>query len=162
MFSDVTLLQQSIARQARASNFYEARRKAGQLFITLVLKGTWQRLWARLVGRRTDLLDLNKVQKGAAIQSRHFAGIQEVPISQIAGSEGRTGDFDAEFRPRRLQSQDRWSGVAAALMSGIKLPPVELIKVRDNYFVRDGHHRISAAKAFGQLEIEAEVTVWTP
>jgi len=32
--------------------------------------------------------------------------------------------------------------------------------VGDIYFVRDGHHRISVAKALGQLEINAEVRVW--
>lgn len=39
------------------------------------------------------------------------------------------------------------------------MPGVELIQVRDLYFVWDGHHRISAAKAMGQESIEAEVTV---
>jgi hypothetical protein len=40
------------------------------------------------------------------------------------------------------------------------LPPVELIQVGDLYFVRDGHHRISVARAVGQRYIEAEVTAW--
>jgi hypothetical protein len=40
------------------------------------------------------------------------------------------------------------------------LPPVVLVQVGDVYFVRDGHHRISVARALGQLDIEAEVTVW--
>ena len=35
-----------------------------------------------------------------------------------------------------------------------------LVKVGDKYFVLDGHHRISVAKALGQESIEAEVTVW--
>ena len=40
------------------------------------------------------------------------------------------------------------------------MPPVELVQVRDAYFVRDGHHRISVARALGQRDIEAEVMVW--
>jgi hypothetical protein len=40
------------------------------------------------------------------------------------------------------------------------LPPVSLVQVGDEYFVRDGHHRISVAKAFGQETIEARVAVW--
>jgi hypothetical protein len=40
------------------------------------------------------------------------------------------------------------------------LPPVELVQVGDVYFVRDEHHRISVARTLGQLDIEAEVTVW--
>ena len=45
-------------------------------------------------------------------------------------------------------------------MRGRSLPPVELIQLGDAYFVRDGHHRISAAAALGQQEIDAQVTVW--
>jgi len=37
---------------------------------------------------------------------------------------------------------------------------VELIQVGDVYFVRDGHHRISVARALGQRDVEAEVTLW--
>ena len=40
------------------------------------------------------------------------------------------------------------------------MPPVELIQVGQVYYVRDGHHRISVTKAFGQEHIDAEVTVW--
>jgi hypothetical protein len=50
--------------------------------------------------------------------------------------------------------------MAAAKMRGVALPPVELIQVGDIYFVRDGHHRISVARAFGQEQVDAEVTVW--
>jgi hypothetical protein len=32
--------------------------------------------------------------------------------------------------------------------------------VGDDYFVRDGHHRISVARAFGREQIDAEVIVW--
>jgi hypothetical protein len=50
--------------------------------------------------------------------------------------------------------------VAEAMYMGVPLPPVHLIQVGDVYFVRDGHHRISVAKALGQTQIEANVTVW--
>jgi hypothetical protein len=43
---------------------------------------------------------------------------------------------------------------------GAALPPVELVRVEDIYFVQDGHHRISVARAMGQTCIEAEVVVW--
>ena len=50
--------------------------------------------------------------------------------------------------------------VAAAWMAGVVFAPVQLIRVGDDYFVRDGHHRISVARALGQYAIEAEITVW--
>jgi hypothetical protein len=54
----------------------------------------------------------------------------------------------------------RWLSVAAARDQDEVLPPVVLVRVGDVYFVRDGHHRISVALALGQLDIEAEVTIW--
>jgi hypothetical protein len=51
--------------------------------------------------------------------------------------------------------------IAAAWEMGTPLPPVKLIQIGDLYFVRDGHHRISVARAMGQEAIEAEVTAWT-
>jgi hypothetical protein len=42
----------------------------------------------------------------------------------------------------------------------VGLPPVELVQVGETYFVRDGHHRVSVARAMGEGFVEAEVTVW--
>ena len=69
-------------------------------------------------------------------------------------------DFDAQFRPTQTHSQGRWLSVATARLQGVPLPPVELIQVGDTYFVRDGHHRVSVARALGELDIDAEVRVW--
>ncbi len=82
-----------------------------------------------------------------------------VPISQIRGSEGKSGEFDAQFRPLKRYSRDRWVSVAVAYLQGKTLPPVELIKVGRQYFVRDGHHRISVARAYGQYDVDAVVTI---
>jgi hypothetical protein len=86
--------------------------------------------------------------------------MQAVPICQIRGSQGRCHDFDRNFYPLQDHLKSRWLRVAMAWQLGLALPPVELIQVGDVYFVRDGHHRISVAKALGQLEINAEVRVW--
>lgn len=64
---------------------------------------------------------------------------------------------DCSFYPVRDHNQGRWLGVATARQEEKSLPPVELIQVGDVYFVRDGHHRISVARALGQPVIEAEV-----
>jgi len=39
-------------------------------------------------------------------------------------------------------------------------PPVALIQIEETFFVQDGHHRVSVARARGELDIEAEVTTW--
>jgi hypothetical protein len=50
--------------------------------------------------------------------------------------------------------------IAVAQQMGKTMPPVELIRVGNAYFVRDGHHRISVAQALGQEEVDAQITVW--
>jgi hypothetical protein len=87
-------------------------------------------------------------------------GTRPVPVSQIRGSEGRCRYFDADFNPLYDQARGRWLGIARARQQGKYLPPVVLVQVGDTYFVRDGHHRISVARAMGQIEVEARVTIW--
>jgi hypothetical protein len=86
--------------------------------------------------------------------------LHTVAISNICGSENRVVDFDCDFNPLQDHTRDRWLGIAAALQRGRCLPPVALIQVGDRYFVRDGHHRISVARALGQKAIEATVEIW--
>jgi hypothetical protein len=83
-----------------------------------------------------------------------------VPIAQIGGSEGRAGDFDRDFNPLQDYTRERWLGIAAARERGKALPLVSLAQVGDIYFVKDGHHRISVARALGQKAIEAKVVEW--
>jgi len=114
------------------------------------------RLGALLLGRANRLLHLGSVETSGG----RYAGVRSVAIDQIRGSEGRCDDFDADFRPLKTHNKSRWVGLAAAWQRGVVMPPVELIQVGDVYFVRDGHHRISVARAFGQEQIDAELTVW--
>jgi hypothetical protein len=85
-------------------------------------------------------------------------GMQTVFIRCITGSVERAEDFDAEFRPRSVHVRERWVGIASAMQRGEYLPPIELYKVGDEYYVVDGHHRVSVMRYHGQLYIEAHVT----
>ena len=115
---------------------------------------------AALFGRSQHLPDLASLTRHSTVKGQHDAGLQTVRIDQIRGSEGRSQDFDASFRPLSEHTKQRWLSVASAWFQGLTLPPVELIQVGDSYFVRDGHHRVSVARAAGQQHIEAEVLVW--
>jgi hypothetical protein len=117
-------------------------------------------VWSLLTRRSRGLLSLTELTQECAVSSSSDAGIRTVPIKQIRGSEGRSHDFDRDFNPLQDHTRMRWLGIAAARQAGKSLPPVSLIQVGDVYFVRDGHHRISVARAIGQCDIEAEVTVW--
>jgi hypothetical protein len=141
--------------------FASVHNQATEQFRNLHRRAIQHKLWSALIGRCNSLLSLYDVQTHKnQVQERSYAGLLLVPIAQIRGSEGRSADFDANFRPLKTHSRERWTRVAIAHSLDMGLPAVELVQVNDQYFVRDGHHRISVAKMMGQREIEAEVTVW--
>ena len=133
---------------------------AKQLYRQAYSQGWWHKVWAILTGRSRRLLNLATIEANWAITGRYCAGVQTVPLHLIRGSEGRSNDFDLDFYPLQAHDQARWVGVAAAWHMGKLLPPVELIQVGEIYFVRDGHHRISVARALEQEDIDAVVRVW--
>ena len=106
-----------------------------------------------------SLLDLNEIPTHQ-IRSRHHGGIKPVSIDKICGTLGRSADFDSHFHPLSDRIRERWVGVATARLINLPLAPVTLIQIHDYYFVVDGHHRISVARALGESAIDAEVTVW--
>lgn len=107
--------------------------------------------------RQIRLLDRQSYKCPEGGLNRHYAGVQSVSIERIRGSEGRIDYFDNSFNPIHEQSRSRWLSVASVRLAGAALPPVELIRVCEIYFVRDGHHRISVAKALGEQYIDAVV-----
>ena len=115
-----------------------------------------------LSGPPRQLLDLGQVHANCRGLGHRRLGTHMVPISQVRGSTngGRCRDFDADFRPLKSHNEARWLGVASAWLQGAKLSPVALVQVGSVYFVEDGHHRLSVAKALGKTQIEAVVTVW--
>jgi hypothetical protein len=135
-------------------------RASAALFLQTWFRAQIGRFISSLLGRANRLLNLGSVVAHSQLRGAHYAGVRSLPIRRIRGSEGRCDDFDAEFRPLKTHNESRWVSLAAAWQRGVVLPPVELIQVGDAYFVRDGHHRISVARAFGQEQIDAEVIVW--
>jgi len=123
-------------------------------------QGRRGQLWSSLTGRSRGLLSLEKATAARAVQAPGDNGTHTVPIRQIRGSESRGTDFDCDFNPLQSHTRERWLGIAAARQRGRNLPPVALIQVGDLYFVRDGHHRISVARALGYATVEATVEVW--
>ncbi len=85
-------------------------------------------------------------------------GLHNLDIDTIVGSVGRGGDFDRWFRPRRPVNRQRWEALDRASRTGAILPPIEVYKVGHLHFVRDGHHRVSIARAHGMRTIDALVT----
>ena len=124
------------------------------------LRARLARLRSLLKGNARHLYPLDTVRGTSGVHSSRYVGVRTVPICQIRGSENRCEDFDAEFNPLKSHNRWRWLNIATARQKGAALPLVQLIQVGDAYFVRDGHHRISVAKAWGQESIDAEVTAF--
>jgi hypothetical protein len=84
--------------------------------------------------------------------------LQVVDLDSIVGSVDRGKEFDRSFRPTSSQVRTRWERIAQAMRRGESLPPVSLYRIGDVHFVRDGHHRVSVARALGRSDIEGYVT----
>lgn len=134
--------------------------RTNALYNAALLRGRRGMIWSGLTGCSRALLSLDEVFDGCTVHARSSGGTRTVDIAQICGSENRVGDFDCDFNPLQDHTRDRWLSIASARQRGRYLPPVALIQVGDRYFVRDGHHRISVARALGQQAIEACVEVW--
>jgi hypothetical protein len=111
----------------------------------------------RLRRAPTTLLPLQDVSSRILIRGQRDLGIRTVPIDNIVGSEGRAYDFDRHFLPRTETTQARWKRIDLAYYQEVSLPPVDLYKLGEIYFVRDGNHRVSVARHRGQTEIDARV-----
>jgi hypothetical protein len=89
---------------------------------------------------------------------RASRGVREIPVEAICATTepNRAAQFDREFRPATL-TRRRWQSVWLAFHRGAALPPISVIQVGDDYAIRDGHHRVSVAKALGAPTIRAVV-----
>ncbi|GLY65539.1 hypothetical protein [Amycolatopsis taiwanensis] len=115
---------------------------------------------AAIASRQHDpaaLMTLDDVVAALGFTSVSGSRRTEVPAEAIIGTMARRDEFDREFRPRTTRVRDRWLRVAGAVEAGEVLPPVELTRVGDMYFVRDGHHRVAVAKALGHPVVDAHV-----
>src|SRR5438046_1116188 len=84
--------------------------------------------------------------------------VHEIPLDAIVATlePHRAEQFDSEFRPAP-HTRERWLRVWLAHERAAGLPPISLTPIDDGYAVRDGHHRISVARARGAATISAVV-----
>lgn len=102
-----------------------------------------------------------KLKEERAVSWRDL-GYQTIEVDKIVGSVGRYLDFDEEFRPLKESSIHRLRELENAILRGKILPPIEVYKIKDEYYVLDGNHRVAIAKKLGQKEIDAHVIEYLP
>lgn len=111
-----------------------------------------------LSGREAALLSYDDVRRRLHAVESSTSVLEDVPLDAIVGSVGRTHDFTREFLPKTDSDKARWVGVRMAMTGLAGTPPVELYRIGDAYFVRDGNHRVSVARQLGAKFVQAYVT----
>ena len=119
------------------------------------------RLGRRLsAGRDVDaILPFDEVIAALGRVEERHVGRAVIDLDTILGTVDRAGGgFDRSFRPTTSRVRTRWERIASAMRRGDALPPISVYRVGEVHFVRDGHHRVSVARALARDDIEADVT----
>ncbi len=130
-------------------DFTVARRRArlGRLKALLLRRGT-----------RSTLLSSDEVRRTVPASGATYRGRRTLEVSAIVGSVGKHEQFDQNFMPLSKASPEKWKRIDRAFRLGQELPPVSLWQLGGDYFVNDGHHRVSVARFHGVEWIDAEGT----
>jgi hypothetical protein len=119
------------------------------------------RLSARLRGEPSDvnhILPLEEVVRVLGRRGERRLGQQLISLDSIVGTVDRGREFDRRFRPTSQRVRPRWERIATAQRRGEGMPPIDVYRIGDLHFVKDGHHRVSVARALGHKDINAFVT----
>jgi hypothetical protein len=109
----------------------------------------------------SEILPFDEVVAALGRTGERRLGLRVIPLDSIVGSVDRTRDFDRWFRPKSGRTRERWERLARAQRRGEAIPPIDVYRVGELHFVRDGHHRVSVAHALRLRTIDAYVTVVT-
>jgi hypothetical protein len=110
--------------------------------------------WA--TGRRRRTSHPRTLPETAPWQGRG-ARMEVIALDAIVGTADPSPHFDERFRPASPHLRARWERVAHAHRTGVALPPITVVERPDGYYVVDGRHRVSVARATGRREIDAWV-----
>jgi hypothetical protein len=121
----------------------------------------------RRLGRRFErggadidvILPFDEVVAELGRTGQRDLGLQLIDLDSVVGTVDRTGggNFDRQFSPTSSRVRVRWERIAEAMRRGGSLPPISVFRVGEVHFVRDGHHRVSVARALGLTQLEARV-----
>lgn len=136
-----------VSLTSAAEDFRHARRKAAL-----------QTVLSAFTGKSTNLMSFDKVRQQLGMEAVFQLGLQTIPLDAIVGSVGRFEDFTRAFFPKYDSDGERWSRVKSAISHKEEMPPIDVYKIGEVYFVLDGNHRVSIARENGDTHIRAYVT----
>ena len=139
--------QYPILTNARSSITYE--------FSRLRMQGLYASFLAKLSGRNSSLKIFSH-QVRRENPNRKYLGVKSIRVTEVVGTLNRDADFDNKFRPCGKHLLERWARAFLSLNTD-GWSPIVAHKVGDEYYVEDGHHRVSVARSVGMMFIEAIV-----
>lgn len=104
------------------------------------------------------ILPFDEVVEALGRRGERNQGLQVIKLDSIVGTVDRTREFDRYFRPTSRRLRQRWERINKAVRKGEAMPPIDVYRIGELHFVRDGHHRVSVARQLGLDVIEAYVT----
>jgi hypothetical protein len=119
------------------------------------------RLTARLRREPGDvniILPFDEVVAALGRRGERRLGLQAIDLDSIVGTVDRRREFDRRFRPTSGRVRPRWERINVAQRRGDAMPPIDVYRIGELHFVKDGHHRVSVARALGHKDINAYVT----
>ncbi len=84
--------------------------------------------------------------------------VDEIGGTAVGGAQQRGGDFLPLKAFRSTNWMARWQRLGRASDRLAILPPIDVLRYDDRYWVLDGHNRVGMAKYSGQSAIDADVT----
>jgi hypothetical protein len=104
------------------------------------------------------ILPFEEVVEALGRRGERRLGLQTIPLDSIVGTVDRSREFDRAFRPTSSRVRPRWERIAEASRKGKAMPPIDVYRIGELHFVKDGHHRVSVARELDYEVIEAYVT----
>ena len=132
------------------SDFGRARRRA--------VGSSLARRLRREPGDVNVILPFDEVVAALGRRGERSIGLHTIELDSIVGTVDRTREFDRNFRPTSRRVKRRWQRIAEAVRRNEGMPPIDVYRIADMHFVRDGHHRVSVARHLRLDVIEAHVT----
>ncbi|MBA4376861.1 MAG: transcriptional regulator, partial [Anaerolinea sp.] len=128
-----------------------------QDFSRAYMKSFWRSIFSWIRNSSNELLPFDEVLKSMPLRGQHYLGFRQIETAKIIGSVSRYQDFDRAFLPRQTHTRARWESIDRAYFKDVILPPIEVYKIGEIYFVKDGNHRVSVAQERGQIYMDAYI-----
>ncbi|MDQ7822343.1 MAG: DUF4032 domain-containing protein [Candidatus Eremiobacteraeota bacterium] len=108
------------------------------------------------------LYEFNEEYTRVKPEASYELGFVDVPLEEIVGTVGRYRDFDGTYLMSNIDSKRRLEDLIALYKKKGEFPPLDLYKIKDHYFILDGHHRLIAARQMGLEAVRARVVEFLP